>query len=343
MSREEARRRAAEKQGADRPPAAEVSAESVRLAQVEMLDRWIGGVLQEQRRARRWKIFFRLLMAFVVLAGLMLSVYALLMAQGEDVAEADPHLGIVEVSGPIDAKGSTNAERIIEGLHRAWENPAAEAVVVHINSPGGSPVQSQRVYDEIRYLASQGDKPIFAVIEDIGASGAYYMASAADRIYASPASLVGSIGVISAGFGLQEAIDRLGIERRVFTAGENKAFMDPFTPMRPQQRDFWQSVLDDTHRQFIDDVKRGRGERLVDDAQLFSGLVWTGEQARALGLVDEIGNLEQLSRERFGEIRLQDYTPALDPWSLFSQRLTSAAAHWVGFADGSSPVRYQLP
>ncbi len=340
LSREEVeRRRAAASSRGDEP----ADADSVRLAEVQMMDRWIGGVLKEQRRSRRWKIFFRLLFALIVIASLCLSAYAMFLAQGEGASASRRHLGIVEVSGPIDANGQASAERIIEGLQQAWRASDADAVVLHINSPGGSPVQSQRVYDEIRYLQGQGDKPILAVIEDIGASGAYYMASAADRIYASPASLVGSIGVISAGFGLQEAIDKVGVERRVFTAGENKAFMDPFSEISPAQRDFWQSVLNTTHQQFIDAVKAGRGDRLSDDPALFSGLIWTGEQARTLGLVDDIGNLEQLSRIRLGEVSLKDYTPSLDPWALVSDKLTSAAAHWLGLSNGASPVRYQLP
>ncbi|WP_110687479.1 signal peptide peptidase SppA [Salinicola aestuarinus] len=315
----------------------------VQLAQVRLMDRWIGGVLAEQRRSRRWKIFFRLLFASLLLAGLALTVYAMFLAQGAGVTDSQRHLGIVDVDGPIDAGGPASAERIIEGLHRAWDDDAAEAVVLRINSPGGSPVQSQRVYEEIRYLQTQGDKPILAVIEDIGASGAYYMASAADRIYASPSSLVGSIGVISASFGLEEAIDKLGVERRVFTAGENKAFLDPFSEIAPDQRAFWQSVLNATHQQFIEAVKTGRGDSLSDDPRLFSGLVWTGEQAVDLGLVDETANLEQLSRQRLGEISLEEYTPALDPWAIFSDRLTSAAAHWLGLQASPSPLRYQLP
>lgn len=339
-AREKAARRHDDVRGNGDQPA---DAESVRLAEVRMMDRWIGGVLAEQRRSRRWKIFFRLVFALIVIAGFCLSAYAMFLAQSPGATTGTRHLGVVDVSGPIDAQGQANAERIIEGLQQAWKDPDSDAVVLHVNSPGGSPVQSQRVYDEIRYLQAQGDKPILAVIEDIGASGAYYMAAAADRIYASPASLVGSIGVISAGFGLQGAIDKVGVERRVFTAGENKAFMDPFSEISPTQRDFWQSVLNTTHRQFIDAVKAGRGDRLSDDPELFSGLIWTGEQAKALGLIDDISNLEQLSRTRLGEVSLKDYTPSLDPWSLVSNKLTSAAAHWLGLDSTASPVRYQLP
>jgi len=344
LNREDAaRRKAAAQSRVGESADADADTNTVRLAEVQMMDRWIGGVLNEQRRSRRWKIFFRLLFALIVITGLCLSAYAMFLAQSDGMSTGKRHLGVVDVSGPIDANGQANAERIIEGLQRAWKDPDADAVILHINSPGGSPVQSQRVYDEIRYLEGQGDKPILAVIEDIGASGAYYMASAADRIYASPASLVGSIGVISAGFGLQGAIDKVGVERRVFTAGENKAFMDPFSEISPAQRDFWQSVLNTTHRQFIEAVKAGRGDRLSDDPALFSGLIWTGEQAKSLGLIDDISNLEQVSRARLGEVSLKDYTPALDPWTLVSNKLTSAAAHWLGLSSGASPVRYQLP
>jgi protease-4 len=343
LTRENAERRKAAHSGDGESTGADSDPDAVRLAEVRMMDRWIGGVLAEQRRSRRWKIFFRLLFALLVIAGLCLSGYSMFLAQGEGMSADERHLGVVDVSGPIDANGQANAERIIEGLQQAWKDPGADAVVLHINSPGGSPVQSQRVYDEIRYLQEQGDKPILAVIEDIGASGAYYMASAADRVYASPASLVGSIGVISAGFGLEGAIDKVGVKRRVFTAGENKAFMDPFSEISPSQRAFWQSVLNTTHRQFIDAVKAGRGDRLSDDPELFSGLIWTGEQAKSLGLIDDISNLEQLSRARLGEVSLKDYTPSLDPWSLVSNKLTSAAAHWLGLSSPASPVRYQLP
>lgn len=316
--------------------------ERQRLQQLEMMDRWMTGVLTEQRRSRRWKLFFRFFFAALILASLSLTVYGLFFA-ADQPAPAGPHLGVVRVEGVIDAQSEASAERVIEGVRRAWEDPAVSAVVLEINSPGGSPVQSQRVYAELRRLQRQGGKPIYAVIEDIGASGAYYIAAAADDIYAAPASLVGSIGVIHAGFGLQEAIDRLGIERRVFTAGENKAFLDPFSRIEPDQRRFWQQVLETTHQQFIDDVKAGRGERLADDSRLFSGLIWTGEQARRLGLIDGLKSVDELSRERFGEVRVEDYTPGLDPFERLSRQFGHVAAQWLGLPSAASPVRYQLP
>ncbi|SDL71751.1 protease-4 [Modicisalibacter muralis] len=316
--------------------------ERQRLAQLEMMDRWIGGVLTEQRRTRRWKLFFRFLFAALILASLALGAYGVFLASSVPLPTGK-HLGVVKVEGVIDADSAASAERIIEGVRRAWEHPEARAVVLHINSPGGSPVQSQRIYDELRRLSALGDKPIYAVVEDIGASGAYYIAAGADAIYAAPASLVGSIGVIYAGFGLEQAIERLGVERRVFTAGENKAFLDPFSEIAPDQQDFWQQVLETTHRQFIDDVKAGRGDRLVDDPRLFSGLIWTGEQALELGLIDGLKSLDQLARERLGEPRTRDYTPALDPFERFSRQFGRVAVEWLGLPRTVSPLRYELP
>jgi protease-4 len=316
--------------------------ERQRLAQVQMLDRWIDGVLVEQRRSRRWKLFFRFLFIALILASLAATFSGLVSLPGT-VAPAGPHLGVVEVKGVIDSESPASAERVIEGLNLAWEAEEATTVVLRINSPGGSPVQSQRIFSEVMRLRGEGDKPIIAVIEDIGASGAYYVAAAADEIIASPASLVGSIGVMYAGFGLEEAIARLGVERRIFTAGENKAFLDPFSDIAPDQRDFWQGVLETTHRQFIDDVREGRGERLGNDERLFSGLLWTGEQSLDLGLIDGIGTLEGLARERLPEPLVRDYTPGLDPLDRLSRRFGLLAAEWLGLSSSQSPLRHQLP
>ncbi|MCE8032355.1 MAG: signal peptide peptidase SppA [Halomonas sp.] len=323
------------------PESAETLRERQRLAQQEMLDRWIDGVLVEQRRSRRWKLFFRFFFAALILASLAATFYSLF---GDPTREPERrHLGVVEVHGVIDSESPASAERIIEGLNRAWEAANAAVVVLHIDSPGGSPVQSQRVYDEIMRLREEGGKPIIAVIEDVGASGAYYMAAAADEIVAAPASLVGSIGVIFASFGFEEAIDRLGIERRVYVSGENKGFLDPFSPVAPEEREFWQTVMDTTHGQFIEAVRQGRGERLAEDERLFSGLIWSGQQALELGLIDGISSLDALSRELFGEVRLHDYTPRLDPFERLSRQFGRVAAEWMGVPSSRSPVRYQLP
>lgn len=344
QARQARERAAAEIAGDPAAPAGNEDAETLRerqrLAQLAMMDRWVDGVLVEQRRTRRWKLFFRFFFALLILASLSITFYGVVVAPGAPAPDVR-HLGVVEVKGVIDSEAPASAQRVIEGLERAWQADRAEAVVLHINSPGGSPVQSQRIFDAVMRLREQGDKPIIAVVEDIGASGAYYVAAGADEIIAAPASLVGSIGVIHAGFGLEEAIERLGVERRVFTAGENKAFLDPFSGVSRAQREFWQEVLATTHRQFIDDVRAGRGDRLADDERLFSGLIWTGEQSRELGLVDELGSLDTLVR-RFDGARLQDYTPRLDPLERLSRRFGRVAAEWLGLPRAEAPVRYQL-
>ncbi|AVI63151.1 signal peptide peptidase SppA [Halomonas sp. GFAJ-1] len=322
---------------------AETLRERQRLAQLEMMDRWVGGVLTEQRRTRRWKLFFRLLFLTIVLVSLTTTVYRVWWGEPTASTPAQAHLALVEVRGVIASDAPANAERIIRGLNRAWSADNAAAVVLHIDSPGGSPVQSQRIYAEIMRLREQGDKPIYALIEDVGASGAYYIASAANDIMASPASLVGSIGVIYAGFGFQEAIDKLGIERRVVTAGDNKAFLDPFQPLGEDVEVFWQSVLNQTHEQFVNDVRAGRGERLTDSPEVFSGLVWSGEQALALGLVDELASLEQLARAEVGGTHWEDYTPRLDPFERLTRRFTQAAAEVLGVSSSSSPLRFESP
>ncbi len=276
----------------------------------------------------------------IVLAALFTTFYSLFWDSSDVTAPTQRHLGIVNVSGVIASDSPANAERVIRGLNRAWEAESAAAVVLHINSPGGSPVQSQRIYAEIMRLREQGDKPIIAVIEDIGASGAYYIAAAADEIVASPVSLVGSIGVIYAGFGFEEAIGRIGVERRVVTAGENKAFLDPFQPLDEEAEAFWQGVLNQTHRQFIDDVRAGRGERLSDSPDVFSGLVWSGEQSMELGLIDQLGSLEQLSRERVGNTDWVDYTPSLDAFERLTRRFAQLAAEVLGVSSPNTPLRF---
>ncbi|MBE0489065.1 MAG: S49 family peptidase [Halomonas sp.] len=335
-------RRSPTDQAAAPAESVETLRERQRLQQMEMMDRWIGGVLTEQRRSRRWKLFFRFLFVALILALLSATLFSLL-AGPPGRGAVGPHLGVVKVRGVIDSESPASAERIVAGLKRAWEAEESVAVVLQIDSPGGSPVQSQRIYDEIMRLRGEGDKPIIAVIEDVGASGAYYIAAAADEILVAPASLVGSIGVISASFGFEEAIERLGVERRVFAAGDNKAFLDPFSALAPEQRQFWQSVLATTHRQFIEAVREGRGDRLGDDERLFSGLVWSGEQAVELGLADGVGSLGGLARERLPEPKVRDYTPRLDPFERFTRQFGRVAMELLGVPRADSLLRYQLP
>ncbi|WP_438767538.1 signal peptide peptidase SppA [Kushneria sp. TE3] len=302
-----------------------------------IMERWLLEMVREQRRSRRWKIFFRLLFW-----GFWIAVAAIVafMMTGDRESLVGNRVGVVKVEGVIDSRSPASAERVIRGLNNAWRG-SDTAVVLQINSPGGSPVQSQRIYDEIRRLRSTDDKPIIAVIEDIGASGAYYIASAADEIYAAPASLVGSIGVVYSGFGLEGAIDKLGVERRVFTAGENKDMLDPFQPVNEEQRRFWQHVLDQTHDQFINAVKAGRGDRLSDDPALFSGLVWTGEEAADKGLTDGLKSVDDIARDMTGSAETTDYTQSGDPLEQISRHFGRVAAQYMGIdlQTSESPVR----
>tara|TARA_R110002051_G_scaffold250392_2_gene309726 strand:+ start:1946 stop:2956 length:1011 start_codon:yes stop_codon:yes gene_type:complete len=315
----------------------------LREKQWQTFDNWMGETLKEQRRARRWKIFFRFAFFSFLMLSLGNTVYFLHFASNSDEDENKQHVALVDVKGVIDASEEATASRINSGLRSALEADNVAAVILRINSPGGSPVQSQAVYEEIRYLTSEyPDTPILSWVEDVGASGAYYIAAATENIYAAPASLVGSIGVISSGFGFSEAIERVGVERRTFTAGENKAFLDPFNDVTVEQRTFWESVLGNTHSQFIQAVRDGRGERLNDSEEVFSGLIWTGEQALELGLIDGVMTLEQLSRELIGNVEFKNYTPRLSPLELLSRRMGPSIASWLGL-DAHNGIRYQLP
>lgn len=284
-----------------------VSSPNSQSDEARVLHKWANSVLSEQRATRRWGIFFKSL-TFLYLFGI--AGY-LLWQQNftTDSFVEQRHVGIIEVKGAIAADSEANADSLIWSLRQAFEAENSEAVILRINSPGGSPVQSGYVYDEIKRLRElHPSKPLYAVITDIGASGAYYIAAAADEIYADKASLVGSIGVISSGFGFVELMDKLGIERRALTSGESKALLDPFQPLQEDQKAFWQSVLATTHAQFIDQVKQGRGDRLSDDPRIFSGLIWTGEQALELGLVDGLSSSSALARDKFELDKLIDYS-----------------------------------
>ncbi len=270
-----------------------------------LIEKLVMSLQSEQRRSRRWGIFFKLL-TFVYLFALLLIVrFPFGDALGGVGSE---HTALVEVNGTIGADEEASADNIVSALRAAFEDEDSVAVVLRINSPGGSPVQSGYVYDEIKRLREEYPaKKVYAVISDVGASGAYYIASVADEIYANRASLVGSIGVVAGGFGYTGIMDKLGIERRLYTAGENKAFLDPFSPEREEEVQFWQGVLENTHKQFIEAVKQGRGDRLADDDRLFSGLIWTGEQALDLGLVDGLGSASWVAREVVGQENLVGY------------------------------------
>ncbi|HWZ72433.1 MAG TPA: S49 family peptidase [Casimicrobiaceae bacterium] len=271
-----------------------------------VLERLATDGLREQRRARRWGIFFKLL----TFGFLFFVLFAALGAwTGSERLCLDKCTAMVEIQGEIDATGRASADNVIAGLQAAFKNKGTQGVVLKINSPGGSPVQAGEINDEIRRLRGKyPDTPIYAVVEEICASGAYYVAVAADKIYVDKASLVGSIGVIMDGFGFVGALDKLGIERRALTAGDNKAFLDPFSPLSPKQRDYAQQMLGEIHQQFIAVVKAGRGSRIKDSPELFSGLVWNGKRSIELGLTDALGSVRSVARDVVKAEDIVDFT-----------------------------------
>ena len=293
--------------------------------------------VQEQRRARRWGIFFKLLtFAYLIL---MLVLFTPLLSLGKKggVTESGTHTALIELKGVIADDEKASADNVVTALRKAFDDSNTRGVVLRINSPGGSPVQSGYIYDEIKRLRGlHPDIKLYAVITDLGASGAYYVASAADAIYADKASLVGSIGVTAASFGFVGTMEKLGVERRVYTSGEHKAFLDPFQPQKPEETRFWQQVLDTTHQQFIDSVKKGRGDRLKVEGhpELFSGLVWSGEQALSLGLIDGLGSASYVARDVIKEERLVDFTQEESPFDRFAKRLGASVAERLALYMG---------
>jgi len=262
--------------------------------------------LREQTRARRWKIFFR----FLTFAFLFIALFALVAALGGTKAAcADKCTAQVEMRGELDGDGPVSAENVVAALQAAFKDKGTQGVILRINSPGGSPVQAGEINDEIRRLRKlYPATPIYAVVEEECASGAYYAAVAADRIYVDKASLIGSIGVIIDSFGFVGTMEKLGVERRALTAGDNKTFLDPFSPMTPQQRDFALGMINEIHQQFIAAVKAGRGDRLKDSPELFSGLVWNGARGVDLGLADGLGSVDYVAREVIKAEDVVDFT-----------------------------------
>lgn len=268
------------------------------------LEKLAFATLNEQRAARRWRTFVRLawLGFFVLLAGMALSQGGM----GKDVST--PHTALIEIKGEIASGSETSADLIVSSLRSAFEDEGAQAVVLLINSPGGSPVQAGIINDEIKRLKVLHNKPVYAVVEESAASAAYYIAVSADQIFVDKASIVGSIGVLMDGFGFTGLMDKLGVERRLMTAGENKGFLDPFSPQTETQRAYAQAMLNQIHQQFIAVVKAGRGQRLKETPETFSGLFWSGQQAIELGLADQFGSLDFVAREVVKAEEIIDYT-----------------------------------
>lgn len=306
------------------------------------LERFVSENFSEQRRARRWGVLFKTL-TFVYLFVVLILFVSSGYVTGPKAGEA--HTAMVSVSGVIAADQAANANTIVTGLRRAFEAEHSKAVVMVVNSPGGSPVQSGYVYDEIwRLREKYPDKKLYSVITDLGASGGYYMAVAANEIYADKASLVGSIGVTASSFGFVDAIERLGVERRHFTSGEHKAFLDPFSPLKSEEGEFWAGVLANVHAQFIEVVRRGRGDRLksLPGADIFSGLIWSGEQALELGLIDGLGSPGFVAREIVGIEEVVDYTVKPSPVEALVKQLGVSVGRGAVSSAGLSSAALQL-
>jgi protease-4 len=281
--------------------------------------------LKEQKTSRRWGIFFKFLtfayLAIVVLALIDLPIF------GKKGSSIEKHTALVELHGVIDSTGSASADKITDALGRAFKDDNTVGVILRINSPGGSPVQSGIIYDEVRRLrAKYPDKPLYVVVEDLCASGGYYVASSADKIFVDKASIVGSIGVIMDGFGFTGTMEKLGVERRAYHAGENKAFLDPFSPVVEKQKEYVNQMLEEIHQQFITVVRKGRGKRLKEDADTFSGLMWTGEKSIALGLADGYGTVDSVAREVIKAETVVDYSEKDNVAERLAKRFGASAA-----------------
>lgn len=289
----------------------------------DLLERLLLASLKERQAARRWQWFrgFFWLSVIVLLAALFW------WGPSTPSVPTGAHTAVVEIRGPIAADADANAQSIVSALRTAFEEPSAQAVVLLIDSPGGSPVQAGIINDEIRRLKSLHAKKVYAVVEETCASAAYYIAVAADEIYADKASLVGSIGVLMDGFGFTGLMDKLGVERRLMTAGKNKGFLDPFSPSSDTQQAFVQVMLDDIHQQFIGVVREGRGDRLKENAETFSGLVWNGQQALEQGLVDGLANLDAVARDVVKAPELIDYTLREDWSTRLAKQIGASIGH----------------
>jgi protease-4 len=294
----------------------------------ELLEKVALAAITEQTRARRWGIVFKGLLFVYLFAIFGVAIYPKLGSEHHDF-KGDGYTAIIDLTGQIGEDKDANADSIIEGLRDAIEDKKTKGIILHANSPGGSPVQSAYVYDEIRRIKKERPElPIYTVVSDMCASGCYYIASASDKIFVNPSSLVGSIGVIMDGFGFVEGMQKLGVERRVMTAGSHKAMLDPFTPRKESETMYVQSLLNQVHQQFIQAVKLGRGVRLKETPDTFSGLIWSGEEAKKLGLVDDFATQKEVAKDIIGAEEEVNFTP--------QQRLMDKIAGRLGASFGQS-------
>ena len=303
-----------------------------------IIEKLARAALDEQRRARHWGIFFK-----VLTFGYLFLILFLFMGWvgGKVDGSLGKHTALIELNGVIAADAHANADDINRGLQDAFGDKSTKGVILRINSPGGSPVQAATINDEIGRLRQKYPEiPIYAVIEEICASGGYYVAVAADRIYVDKASIVGSIGVLMDGFGFTGTMEKLGVERRLLTAGENKGFLDPFSPLDPAQREYAKRMLGEIHQQFVEVVRKGRGKRLKEAPEIFSGLVWTGQKSIDLGLTDALGSVDFVAREVIKAERIVDFTPRENLVERFAKRFGASLGEALVRAAGPlSPVR----
>jgi len=273
----------------------------------EVLEKLALAAITEQTRARRWSVFFKSLMFVYLIAVFGVAMYPKL---SKDIGvDSKDHTAVIDVVGMIAEGKEANADSIIESLRNAVKDKHTKGIILHANSPGGSPVQSSYVYEEIRKTKKEHPElPIYAVVSDICASGCYFIVSASDKIFVNPSSLVGSIGVLMDGFGFVDGMQKLGVERRLFTAGAHKAMLDPFSPSKEDETQYIQGLLNQVHQQFIGAVKAGRGDRLKENPDMFSGLVWTGEEGVKLGIVDGVGNQDYVAKELIGAETQVDFS-----------------------------------
>lgn len=286
-------------------PAPDGAAAAVPRSLDHVIEQFARDYMKDRRSERRWRVFFRI----VWLLLLSLLLLSFVTARRAATVPNGPHTALIEVRGEIAVDAEASAEHLVSALKSAFEDGGAQAIVLRINSPGGSPVQAGIVYDEIRRLKALHRKKVYAVVEEMCASGAYYIAVAADEIYTDKASIVGSIGVLMDGFGFTGAMEKLGVERRLYTAGENKGMNDPFSPESAKHREYTLGMINQIHQQFIRVVKEGRGKRLKESPETFSGLYWNGEEAVKNGLADKLGNLDYVAREVVKAEDIIDYTP----------------------------------
>ena len=283
--------------------------------------------LIQQKSSRRWSVFFKLV-SLIYLGWVLFFV--LTSSNNSTIATGD-FTALITLNGEIGVDSEVSAINVKSSLKEAYENPGTKALILAINSPGGSPVQSGIINDEItRYKSLHPQIPVYAVIEDICASGGYYIAVAADKIFVDKASIVGSIGVLMNGFGFDKAIKNLGVERRLITSGENKAILDPFLPIKPKQREFMQDLLKEVHNQFIEAVKKGRGNKLALNSDIFSGLFWSGESAIKLGLADGYGDIDLVAREIIGHEKIIDFTIQSNFADRFAKKLGASIGSSMG-------------